>query len=815
MVEPRPVAARGVGVGLRVPDGISDKAELVELISSGQRPSVLMSEREISVLRRGLTKHGWKRAIYLEPGNGYRGIYAASGMLSRANRGLEQSVKIPERGGCSEDFHCECGAPLRIPENLCIAPEYECSVCGRKYSGGVYDGAMRFFQHQDTVGTALALALVYAIERDKAYADKAVEFLLGYADAYSTDRASRMEGRMLAQPADEAACIIALAQAYDLVYYCRTLAAENRKRIEDVLLRRAAGEFARMGSSGPCGSWFLAAAGVVGFALREADLIDDALEGARRQIGEEIGDDGLWRGPLAGTHFRSLSALVHLAEAGWRSGIDLYNWEPAPGRSLRSMFAAPLHCAYPSLRLPAIDADPYDSFLPLDLYEIACRRWDDVGFAWALKKGYKLGESQVRGDDGDHTDRFKRRGFYAFLFGRDLPGRVGVPVIHGRDFPSLGLSTLRTNEDSMATLRWGRSSESGHQDSLSFTFYSNGSLIAPDYGRPTGGGEVQEWSACAAAHNTVLVDGGSVKESSGGTLLSAQHGSYLRYIQAAARDVHSGVEHTRRMVLLDGLCVVADTLTGESEHEYDWIVRCDGEPRAAGRQSNARMEWTGDPHVTIDRVYDLADGLRMDWTGENGQVALAVWHGARQALVGIGSCPAEFMSRRASVVVCRQCGSAAEFVAAFAPSESGDVELCREGRVIKLGRANRTDYVCMGRGDDGGPSERLETDGEAAAVRVCGGRVQCVAVMGGCVVRWDGETMLECPARVDCAQVCFGERSPVVTYQGGIPGTVKIRTSARAMRVNGHRTAAVSSDGQAILKVDSQMLIARGLEAAS
>lgn len=801
-------AGRRADAPPRVPDNISESSEITELLASCLRPSILMSEREISVLRRGLTKQGWKRSIYLQPAAAYGGIYAAGGILSRANKALDVSVDIPRRGGRMEDALCECGAPLRPPENLNLAPDYQCSGCDRKLRGPAFDAAVRLMQHQELVGTALDLALVYAIERDKAYAEKAAEILLGYADLCASQPAEQDCGGIAQDPVDEAACIVALAQSYDLIYYARALTGERRARIES-LMRTAAEGLVSMNSEGPRGSWYLAAVGVVGFALRETYLVEHALDGVRTQLCDQIGNDGLWPAPLA-AHFQSLAALVHFAEACCRCGIDLYNWEPAPGRTLKAMFAAPLHCAYPSFALPPVKGDSSSAYVPVDLYEIASRRWEDLSFAWALKKGYKLGAGVAADESGDRAASFSRTSFYAFLFGRDLPGRVGAPVIRDRSFPDLGLSALRC-DGSMATLYWGCCTDSPDECCLSFAFYSNGGVLAPDCIRRPQIRQRLEGPACGAARNVILVDGRCFRKTEPGLLLSAQEASYLHHTSASASCLDGSVEHVRRLVLLDGLCLVADTLIGDSAHDYDWVMRLHGDPHIAGEQAEAAADWGKCGLPEVDRVYSLGSGRRIDWTCAGGRASLAVWPGSDSGLMGVGTGPAGHTSAGTSVVVCRQRGLAAEFVAALAASCRDDIEMAKDGRVVSIRRGDRTDFICVGLSGETSASQRLRTDGEVAAVELRGDRISAVAVTGGSLVEWDGEMLLECPGRVGSAQVCFAERNPLVTYQGGQPGVIRIKTSARAMRVNGHRTAAASSGGHALLRIDSLMLVSRGL----
>lgn len=482
MAQRNRVAAASRVTRARTPQAIAGSDELQRLLLSSQRPFVLMNEREISVLRRGLTKQGWKRSLYLEPAGGSAGIYSGHGVLSRANMSLGRTPTIPKRGSGPEEFYCDCGAPLLVPQDLAEAPSYKCSVCGGSCTGSAYDRALRFFQHQDLAGATLALALVYAIERDRVYAEKAAEILANYARVYP--RSGSSARGIIDRAEHEAACMIALAQAYDLIYYCRSLSDEQRDEIENQLLRTAAARLAKKGRSAAHGPWSAAAVGVIGLTLRDQGMVERATADVEKLLTSELDEDGLWRGPLWRGHFHALAGLVHFAEACARTGIDIYDWEVAPGKSLKRMFSAPVQCAYPSLRLPAIDEDPFDAYLPIGLYEIACRRWDDVTFAWVLKHAYKLAEERSAEGDTEGAEHFRRRSFYAFLFGRDLPGRIGAPALKGRSWAGLGVSVLRSSDETTATLRWKPASVESHSDALSFTLFTCGQLIIPDFGPP-------------------------------------------------------------------------------------------------------------------------------------------------------------------------------------------------------------------------------------------------------------------------------------------------------------------------------------------
>jgi len=739
----------------------------------------------------------------------HSGPYTSEGILSIANQWLEAEIKIPERGGYYHYFYCDCGKKLIVPEDMQVKESYSCPACHKSYSGPDQDGAVRYMQHRSLAGAVLALALVYGIEKDKAYAEKCAEILLKYASSYLVPRADDPAGGVFLQPLDEAVWIIPLAQAYDLIYYSRCMTDEEKQRIEQNLLRPAAQRLKYAGVAGVHGSWCLSAVGIVGMTVKDASFVQYALDSFKQQISEYLGDDGLWSTSAHEHHFYAMSAFIFLAEVCYRTGIDLYNWEMPSGKSLKAAFMAPLDYAYPCFRLPAIDDGWYDSVLPLDLYEIAYRRWNEPAFAWVLKKGYRFGDAPVNRLQIENTLKYTRSSFFAFLFGRDLPGRSGVPVLKSQDFRNLGVCTLRSVDDVMATFDYGPSGRHGHNDKLGFTFYANDTLLMPDYGTPGYGSGILGWYKSTAAHNTVIVDGAEQSGAVDYGLVYRCVGSFIQHAEAIAEDCYPGVAHSRKVLLVGNSLIVFDELKSDKEHDYDWIAHCEGTPEnlKANNSESCNINISKYRYMEMESAHSFSDTLNLNWKCENGGLAFSIWTYSDESKVILGNCPAETNERRVSFLMCRQRGQNVHFMAALQPVRSGEsVEVTKDGCMLKVGDHDVVDYIYMSGCGDDGVSSALDTDGEIAAVRAVNGEVAIVSLIKGSWIKWNGEMLLECPAPVDCVELLLEERSPVVKYSGDTAGIVKIRTNARAMRVNGQRAAATSSNGQALLRITPQML---------
>lgn len=425
------------------------------LTLSNERPSVFLSGQELSRLRKEVKTIPWKRDLY-EKDFGRQIFLGGSGIKSTADYWLNREIEIPERSGHFHNFFCEDGNMLELPADLKPKAEgYKCPVCGRVYKGEKYDGAVRWRAHNQIAVAAFNLGLTYALEGDIRYARKAAEILTKYADAYPGPHTSSTAGGIMYQSLCEAVWVIPLAAAYDLIYESGLSEAEKTK-IETKLFRPVAEGLRNMGIGGNWGSWHLSAVGVIGYSIKDKELIQYALDSFKSQIEKQLGDDGLWPESVHTYHFYPLNAFLYLAEAAFHNGTDLYNWQPKPGKSLKAMFTAPLSYAYPNFQLPAINDGWFKSFLPLNLYELAYARYGDPILGWVLKQGYE-------------SLKTPRTSLWALLHGRPLDKDFPKPKFSSINFPVLGIAILRSVTGNMITFDYGPHLGHGQPDKMGIT----------------------------------------------------------------------------------------------------------------------------------------------------------------------------------------------------------------------------------------------------------------------------------------------------------------------------------------------------------
>jgi hypothetical protein len=690
---------------------------------------------------------------------------------------------------------------LELPADLWNpGADFRCPACGRTYSGEKFTAAINWFQHCSMASACLAMALVYQIDRDTEYAEKAAEIIRKYAEAHPGPSPEAVVDRMLQQSIDESSWIISLAQAYDLIYHSKALRNGDRDLIESRLFRPVANGLAAIESRGNWACWHLAAVGVVGCALRDADLVHSALQRFESQLSNELSDDGTWPESVHAYHFFPLAAFVHLAEACNRAGIDLYAYKPKRGKSLKSMFDSPVSYAYPSFQLPAINDGWYHSVLPLDLYEIAHRRWGDEVSAWVLQTGYKFGQRPVNEMQINERLRFTRSSLYAFLFGRDLPGRVQKPRLGSTVYPGLGICVLRSDADTFLTFDYGPFLTHGQRDKMGITLYANNRLLVADYGTPGHSSSVFPYYTGTPSHNTVVVDGKSQGRTNDSNLLEFRTGNYLQIATAATDEAYPGVRHVRQVVMAGDVVVVQDTLSSESEHVYDWLLRCEGDLDDIPAQCPPAEALCD--HFTDATEVGCGSDFTVRWCNEDAGLAAFFALDAPGTLM-TALCPAETASRMVPVVDLRCRATSARYLSILAPFCGDKPTIERDGRAHRITCGGSMDWVYTsdGTGDGQDGSGEFQTDAEIAAVHEVDGRIIACGLWNGSYIRLRGEMILGGSGQFERIQARLDSRNPVIDFEGGPGGYLKIRCNSRAMRVNGHRISATTLEGLASIRL--------------
>ena len=362
-------------------------AELVFRAKKG--PSLVLTREQASDLRERIrsdraTSDWWKR------------------VRGEVRTYLKDEVRIPDRGGqWPLYYNCKvCGVGLQADSPTA----HRCPKCNKVYSGWPWDDVYLNESHSRLKEIVYKCGLVYAVDGDRACAEKVREIMLGYARRYPTyplinNSGAWKEGMKLrgfarahSQVLDEAVWLCRMLPGYD--WTKETFTEEERSLVERDFFRPAVEVFKNENfgiQNHEC--WHLSAYGMIGLLMGDADLVDAAVNsktGLLQQLEKGVDADGCWFEGSWGYHFYAIMAMTPIVRALWNLGY-------APSPRFKMMFDAPFGQVTPNGELPALNNSSPVRFSPKgldksygDLYDLAWLWWKDPRYAcW-------LGENPAR-----------------------------------------------------------------------------------------------------------------------------------------------------------------------------------------------------------------------------------------------------------------------------------------------------------------------------------------------------------------------------------------------------------------------------------
>ncbi len=497
----------------------------VELPAEINHPNLMLNEADLAEIKKKIEKYDWAKTAY-------QTVSANAFVWST------RTIAVPKTGG---GYYHAGGADYAITQT-----------------------------HYDHADAARDLALAFQISGERKYADKAKEILLAYTQTYLTyeihdsngrtgDRASA-GGRATAQAINEAAWVIPLTWAYDLIYHMLT--PDERERIETELLRPAA-DLIMSNNEGRHNhqTWYNAGVGVIGLALGEKEYVWYALykpeSGFYSQMKKSITPDGAWYEGAPHYQFYVMQAMWPLSEAAFHAGINLYQ-EP----EFKALFDFPMRYADTTLRLPVIN-DGRVVYLDANdrsrYYEIALARFNDPRYVTALQAS-------------------DRTSFEALAFGvslQSLPQPVAWPW-DSLNLERTGLAILRSGQGStakQAVLNYmGYEGGHSHLDKLGLVLFGAGRTVAPDAGSIKYEDPVHTgWYKQSLSHNVLVVDEKTQLRAPMGTLELFLNSPPLKVARVSTPRIYTGVTQIRTLLLNDDYLVDIFQADSAAEHTYDWV----------------------------------------------------------------------------------------------------------------------------------------------------------------------------------------------------------------------------------------------------
>jgi hypothetical protein len=376
-----------------------------------------------------------------------------------------------------------------------------------------------------------------------------------------------------------------------------TLSAEEQQIVSDKLIRPAVQVIRqhRMGIHNiQC--WKNSAVGLAGLLLGDMKLVDEALHadsGYFKQMEKGVNADGPWYEGAWGYHFYTVSAVTHLTEGAFHSGIQIY------GPEFKRMFDAPVAMAAPNLELPAFnDSHTVRLTGSAPLYEVAFARYGDARYRAVLARSSRISDE-------------------AMLNGVGNVGKADEFTAVSTNFVASGNAILAAGRGPNATwlcLDYGpHGGGHGHPDKLGFVLHAGGRVIANDPGTANYGVPIQAgWYRTTLAHNTLIVDETSQKAADGKCLAFLATSDFSAVLASAGK-IAEGVRFHRAIALLGtDLLIFVDLVDADREHVFDLAYHNAGKVTApAGAQPFTPPDKPGYSYLRDVRRVDSADGLQL------------------------------------------------------------------------------------------------------------------------------------------------------------------------------------------------------------
>lgn len=568
-------------------------------------------------------------------------------------------------------------------------------------------------QHKKNYADMQLSGMLFAVTGEDRYARFVRDLLLRYARMYPdlgkhpmaiSDESS---GRLFWQTLNETVWLVHVAQAYDCVH--DGISPADRKLIEEGVLLPMARflvvdrqqDLDRIHNHG---TWMAAAVGMLGYALRDRDLVEKALYGSRkdrtagffRQLDLLFSPDGYYaEGPYYARYALMPFFLFALAIEHNQPGLKIFSYRD---NILEKALVSALQLTNTNGEFfPFNDALKGMSFSGKELVlavDVVFGRYG--GNPGLLSVAARQGRV-VPGLDGIAV----ARALAAEPSGTAFPYR-SVELRDGPEGDRGAIGVLRAGAGCALVMKYGSQGMGhGHFDRLTFLYYDQGREVVQDYGAARwinietkfGGRYLPEnatWAKQTIAHNTVTVDGMSHYE--GKTAEGELHPGQRRFFKTAdttfqvmsaqADEVSPGVALQRTMALIRDpdfrSPLVFDLLrvSSTAQHQYDLPLYYNGQMMSASiqyrsfdRERRALGSRNGYQHLWLEAEGKGKGGLQYTWL--NGERYYTVTSGADSQtsvlFTRIGAGDPDFNLRNEPGVMLRRSGSTVTFASVIEP----------------------------------------------------------------------------------------------------------------------------------------------------
>lgn len=490
----------------------------------------------------------------------------------------------PERlSGWGHHYFCEedGGRLIFHPEK---PHEHVCSICGRVYSGGVYDAAWVYIYRYKTIMNAYKSAVLYKITEDDRYLEFCKRILLFYScnydrfEEHGRGPGTSGKGKITPQALNEALFLVKIVNILEILK--NDLRQDDLNTIINRLLKQGAWFIERQKNSIhniPC--WINAGVGLVGLFTGDEELIYRAFDseyGFKNQIKKGVTQDYFWyEGSIHYNYFVVESFINLLLFA------ELYGKEvPEEKYVVKNMLIAGFKYAFNNLLFP----NPNDGWPNVGLktysflYEMARKIYNTEDFEYMLAEIYRC-KTPMYDVPLSGPYYYGEYSLEALLFGKDEYKRGKLEFLgKSYNFETSNFAILK-NDKLNTFIKYGhRGPSHAHPDKMTIEVMYKDKMVTRDLSNSGYGSRLcKEWHRMTISHNTVVVDGKNHVSTEKGRTLSFYADEKIQFIEVMAEEVYPGVCFKRKLKQSES--VLEDVFSVESRelHTYDWVFHVEGQ----------------------------------------------------------------------------------------------------------------------------------------------------------------------------------------------------------------------------------------------
>ncbi|WP_202921321.1 heparinase II/III domain-containing protein [Anatilimnocola aggregata] len=418
--------------------------------------------------------------------------------------------------------------------------------------------------------TLAELGMAAMVSGDQRYGQAARQMLLGMADVYPNLPQCKYGTRLIWLVGDEARFSLEGLLCIRRLRAANMLSDEDLKTIGAGWIIPSLEEAMQRGSGTPNLAMATACAvSMAGLALDWPPFVAWSLRdrrGIMNIVEKRIGDDGGWLENSLSYHITTEIFFTPMLAELKLYGFDLLQIDEALGERLRRFYRFPILAMRPDEKLVSIAdgglGNPYPA--------------SNIAAYWVTRDPHLI--PFIKGKDLE--------------FGvTDLPPAQKVEM-KSRNYPDFGITILHDGgppgEENWALIRHGKQHGGHcHYDMLGMVSYAGGQPLHDDCGSSYRNPLHYSWARNTISHNTITVDKACQQKSEGKVEYLSTPAKGPQVVVISDESAYPGVRLERALIFVEGIQLLVDRATSDTEHTYDWTFACYGDVRGTSAESKA------------------------------------------------------------------------------------------------------------------------------------------------------------------------------------------------------------------------------------